>query len=427
MQPQRFLLIDPTLRDRRGHNLDYARLVIADASAAGFECHIFAHANSIFDPQEVGCPVERYFARAHTDAAVSDRATRSFQSVFGDRAYQLARSLRRVVSLAPELADRNNNIELSRARTFVAEAGKLFGRLAPTAHDRIFLPNLLWSEAVALAELLMNGEIAGGADIQILMRFDPPVGKISKHALAKAGEAKAITWLADTDELVGSYTELLHTNVVRAPVPIDGPALRRAALARPCPDPVVVVALGESRREKGFLLLPEMVARVLQRDAGIRFEIQTSLNMRGGEPGIGSAIAALRRMQGPNLTLLPPQLSSDQFATALGAAHILLMPYEASNYSKRSSGLLLNGLAAGLWIVSPALATGMAKCIERNRRDHQAILYESSTEGFANAVCEAATRARATPQQTIKEALLEEGLSRPWVSLSPYTTASARP
>ncbi|MEQ1779722.1 MAG: hypothetical protein ABMA14_00055 [Hyphomonadaceae bacterium] len=407
------MFIDPALRDKRGHNFDYARLIIADAKAAGFECHIFAHANSVIDAHELGCPVERYFARAHTDSPLADIAARSFKRVFGDRVYRLTRSVRRAVAPTAVPADAKSSVELSRARIFLNEARKLFSRLAPTDRDRIFLPNLIWSEAALLAQLLASEDVTGSADIQILMRFDPPVGEVSKRALAKAGETKAITWLADTDELVESYAELLQSNVLRAPVPIDGPALRRAALARPSPDPVVVVALGESRREKGFLLLPEIIARVLQKDTAIRFEIQTSLNMRGGEPGIGSAIAALRRMQGPNLTLLPPQLSSDQFAGVLGTAHILLMPYEASSYSKRSSGLLLHGLAAGLWIVMPEAAVSLLACVVRNRRQEQAILCKLSIDNYISGLCEAIARVREKlPPPT--PPMAEECIPPPW-------------
>lgn len=413
MQPQRFLFIDPTLRDKRGHNLDYARLVIADASAVGFECRIFAHASSTIEPRDVRCSVERYFAYAHTEAPVTHGAAKSFQRTFGDRAYRAARSVRRLVTPTPVLADRNSRIELSRARTFAAEASELLARLAPTACDRIFLPNLLWSEAVALTELLANEGIAGGADIQILMRFDPPTGAVSARALARAGETAAITWLADTDELVEAYADLLHTKVVRAPVPIDGPALRQAALTRSSPNPVVVSALGESRREKGFLLLPDMIAHVLKEDTGVRFEIQASLNMPGGEPGVSAAIAALQDLQGPNLNLLPPQLSSTEFAEVLGSSHVLLMPYHASSYSRRSSGLLLHGLAAGLWIVAPQTARAMAACVERNNRQDQVVFCDPSIKNYADGLREAIKYARDTPLDTPSQ-LPEEHIPTPW-------------
>ena len=313
----------------------------------------------------------------------------------------------------PVLADRNSRIELSRARAFAAEAGKLLVQLAPTARDRIFLPNLLWSEAVALTELLAHGGIAGGADIQILMRFDPPTGAVSARALARAGETAAITWLADTDELVEAYADLLHTSVVRAPVPIDGPALRQAALARSSPNPVIISALGESRREKGFLLLPDLVARVLKKDTGVRFQIQTSLNKPGGEPGISDAIAALQDMQGPNLSLLPQELSTAEFIEVLGASHVLVMPYQPASYSRRSSGLLLHGLAAGLWVVAPESARALAISTEQNERTGQVVFCSHAVESYEQSLYEAIARSRKNPPPPLHK-LVEELILPPW-------------
>jgi len=407
----RFFLIDPTLRDAAGHNLDYSRIVTAEARAAGFDCRVFAHAAATIGSTELGCAVEPWFSRGHKDLGISGAFANQLRRSIGPRAVSLARRVKRSLTRIqdPPTAEQ----ELARADPFAEEVSDLLMRFAPVTGDRLFFPNALWNEAVRIVQTIQAAGIESVTETQILLRFDPPQLHGAAALLSRVGQAKGVKWLADTEELAQAYGALLQSHVSRVRVPFEGDAIRKAATTRPKPDPVTVLAIGESRREKGFHLLPQIIERMLAIDPDIEYRVQLSQNVPGGEPGISEAMSRLQRLEGRNLKLLPAKISSATFTEILGEAHVLLLPYDALSYSRRSSGLLLHGLAAGMVIAMPKGAAALARCLAYNGRALQAVLCDGSIDGYVSAVIDAAHRVRFGAMPSL-ERLPEEELPAPW-------------
>lgn len=408
---RRMFLIDPTLRVGSGHNLDYARQVVVEASHAGFDCSIYAHRFPQLQGLKFGCEIVPWFSRGRADLSARDAVSSVVRRTLGERAYKWLRGLKK--RSPQQTSALSLKMDLAEADAFVADTRRLLKEIKPTPDDRLFFPNLTWTEAVRLAEALGSDASTQNCDVHILLRFDPPSEEIGGALLKRAGQVTGIHWLCDTSGLAKTYGNLLGTAVRRAKVPINGPALRKAAQARPKPDPVIVLVLGEARREKGFHMLPDLIGAVIAADPNIEFRVQAALNMPLGEPGIAAALSRLRGMRGKNLQLLAPRIETEEFYNHLGRGHIMLLPYDAETYSMRSSGLLLQALAAGLRIVGPASSNSIASCVAANDRSDQATLCDASIEAFTAALAKTArlVRENAPPP---REQLPEELQPTPW-------------
>jgi hypothetical protein len=406
-----FLLIDPTLRGAAGHNLDYARIVVAEAHAVGFACQVVAHASAALGEADLGCPVRRTFRRGHKDIAPGRPISRGLKRFVGGPAYHLARSAIR--ELFPATAEDVAAAEYADATDFRNETAELLADVRPVAGDRLFFPNLSWAEAVHLCELVEAGATPPGVELQAMLRFDPTQSERGQQRLAAIGGTRGVVWMSDTEELAAAYASILGAPVACARIPIDGGRLRAGAQRKPSPDPVRVAALGESRREKGFHLLPGIVQRVRAADPGVEFSVQLSHNIETGEPGMREAEATLRDMAGPGLSLLGAELPTAEFNSLVSSAHIMLLPYDARAYQLRSSGLLVQALAAGMRVVAPAEHSWIRSCLQRNALADHAVLSEHSVEGYAAAVLEAASAARAQPRLDLAP-VQEETRRAPW-------------
>jgi glycosyltransferase involved in cell wall biosynthesis len=278
--------------------------------------------------------------------------------MLGEKATQ---RLRRAVLGAPAGED---DATVARAAPFAGELADAIASFDWKAGDRAYCPTLFWAEAVHAAR--QAAEItARGARVSMCLRFDPPTGADGRDALRRAaGESAAIDWCADTDELAGAYDAILGRAVRTIRIPIDLARLGEDAARRPAPAPVRVAFIGESRREKGFHLLPDLVAAV-RREADVRFTIQLMAGEAGADASVTKAMARLR-VGADGVDLVHGALDQDGFHGVLAASHVLLLPYASDAYARRSSGLLVEGLAAGLAIVTPAADSWITRTIARN-------------------------------------------------------------
>jgi glycosyltransferase involved in cell wall biosynthesis len=322
--------------------------------------------------------------------------------MMGEAAYAGLRDVLRRADPSPSAG-----AALEPSQAFITDMRAVIADARPRSQDRIFLPNLHWHEAAWLA-----GELSAAApatEVQMVLRFDPPADEAGQAVLQQAG-AGAVSWFADTEELASAYARLLNRPVRRIPIPIDGEAIRSAARQRAA-SPATVLYLGESRREKGFHLLPEIIERTWAGQPAVRFIVQVSPNIAGGEKDIGKAVAALRKLQGPRVELRPSAVPSEDFPSLLASGQILLLPYQADAYRLRSSGLLVQGLASGLRIVAPAEPSWLRDYAARHARPGDVELCPSTAEGFARGVLAHASKPGVPP---LPQRLEEEALPRPW-------------
>lgn len=203
--------------------------------------------------------------------------------------------------------------------------------------------------------------------LHVLLRYDPaPLAAVIgtyrpyfDRIRTSPTLARSVRFHADTERLAATFSHLTGVAFLHAPIPFDQAHLR-AALADPTPpagDPLRVLYLGDARLEKGYTDLPAAVASLWADLVGpgrIRFVIQSNFNTPGGEPGVLSAQQQLAAYGDRRVRLLPEALDAPAYYRHLAEADIALIPYDAARYRERSSGVLVEAMAAGLPVVTSA-------------------------------------------------------------------------
>ena len=195
----------------------------------------------------------------------------------------------------------------------------------------------------------------------LLLRFDPAqlpprlphCARYFARIRASSVLMRHLHFHSDTEPLARHHTLLTGMTFTVVPIPLVHPP---AVTSRDAGRPLRAAYLGDARIEKGFLRLPEAARHLLPGHLAtgrLELAIQANLNVPGGEPGIAAARDELTGF-GPAVTLLREPLPPAEYRRLLDDSDIVLLPYSASRYRRRSSGILIEALAAGKVVVTTA-------------------------------------------------------------------------
>lgn len=408
---KRFLLIDADLRSAAGHTMEYARVVIRQAAAAGYSCEVAGCADGDFSDLPDVASVRAWFEPAQPSARGRSRLAPFLQQTIGDEAHaywtRLQPAIRPRRHASAEIA------LIKEAVRFAKQVEALLEDFSPAGHDRIFLPNLRWWEVIALFDNQAARTRLEACETFILLRFDPPTGAIGKQELTRVASALKVSWLTDTEELASAYSHMTGVRFARVSIPFEADELRSIAASRQPGSRFRVAVPGEARREKGFHLLPDIVEAVQRADPHIHFSIQIPRLPETAEASIVRAAHRLQDMNEAGISVLPVNLPADKFREFIGLSDILLLPYTAGAYKLRSSGLLLQGLAAGLNIVTSNQRSWLTGAIESNNALEQVWFSRHNPAAYAAAIVKVAEGLRSKPRPQPR-AVIEESLGTPW-------------
>lgn len=378
---RRLVIIEPNLRTVGGHCYDYVRVIAREAKAAGIAVEGVFHAAADDDVAALGFPFARVFHRVAATPEARTGLGKIAVALMGEGA---ANRLRRAVLGAPETED---DTALARVGAFGEELSVALAGVQWREGDRAYFPTVFWPEA-AIAAMQAEAMTAKGAVVSVCLRFDPPDTEDAKAHLRRAAESnRAIDWCADTDELAAAYGDILGAPVRTIRIPIDLEALAAALPSRAAPPPVRIAFIGESRREKGFHLLPDVIDAVRARHgADARFLVQI-LGESGADAEVAAAARRLRAMR--DVEVMDGALDQARFQRVLTEAHVLLLPYLAGNYQRRSSSLLVEGIAAGLAMVTPAAPSWMSRTLAREGVSENAFPFAGDARACADATSRA--------------------------------------
>ena len=251
---------------------------------------------------------------------------------------------------------------------FARDTKRLFEKVEVGAGDVVFIPTTSHRDMLGLAEFFGAANQDADATWHLLFRRSLPQGSVQGDAATSSelteirvafesfqreAGSRGIYFYTDSEELTEQYNQLGTFRFRKLPIPhthtsqerIDGQGPRR------------ITYLGDARREKGYHLLPAIVWE-LKTDyletGKARFVVQSNPNPREGEAETAIARAELRRFPSSLVTLYDEPLSSDGYQDLLHNSDITLLPYDRNDYSARSSGILVESLAAGIPVVVPA-------------------------------------------------------------------------
>jgi glycosyltransferase involved in cell wall biosynthesis len=227
--------------------------------------------------------------------------------------------------------------------------------------DLIVLPCCDQVLAAALASELARPRLAAAPAVLLWVLYAPHHLKAPDDPQAfrfQAESRAAFTELAacsgglrlhcETPAMADFYRRLLglEVGVLAGPGLVARPRATAAAATRP-----TVSCIGFANRAKGYGLLPEAVALVLQRHADARFMIHGVVEGSDAEAD-RTTFERLARL-GDRVVTRQGVLESDEYLDRLAEADLLLLPYDPAVYRSRGSGVFSDARAIGIPVVAP--------------------------------------------------------------------------
>ena len=255
----------------------------------------------------------------------------------------------------------------SMAAAFGRDTRNLFSKVILQSGDVVFVPTISHRDLLGLLDFFQAGKIPAGASWHFLFRRNLYRGTLeeSSNCVAEVTEIQSalqnfqekiggheVFFYTDSTELTRQYDQLETFSFHTLPIPHT----YSGGDATPAAGPLRVTYLGDARREKGYHLLPTIVGDLRQEVlAGkLQFVFQSNYNIPGGEPEAVVARAQLESFPESMVQLRKEALSSEDYKSLLLSSDITILPYDRNNYGARSSGVLVESLAAGIPVIVPA-------------------------------------------------------------------------
>lgn len=131
------------------------------------------------------------------------------------------------------------------------------------------------------------------------------------------------------------------------------PPRDRSSVTQPC-----VAFLGEQRLDKGYQLVPEIVAELLAANIPLRILVQNSWQRMDEQNAALQTIAA----RDPRLTVRIGTLPPSGWSQQLSEADLIVLPYDSSTYETSLSGIGAEAVANGIPQAVPA-GTGLSRLL----------------------------------------------------------------
>jgi glycosyltransferase involved in cell wall biosynthesis len=163
-----------------------------------------------------------------------------------------------------------------------------------------------------------------------------------------------IVLLADSRELVSEYT-LLNPGlrIHLAPIPharIPGNDWDTLARIR-AGDRLRIGYVGEARTNKGFDLLPRLLARA--RELGLLNSMELHIHAFCGNPAAPFYSRTLSGLRDPSVTLYFESMDDREYSGFLAGLDVVALPYTTDNYHSQTSGVFSEAMGGGKVVIVP--------------------------------------------------------------------------
>jgi|GEM_PF-2397708 len=354
----RVFIIDPSLRVLGGHHLSQAKCLLAESSAMGIPCTILGNLSA--EPRTLGLSIWRHFRISGYGAVEHDEHDQKYTAKKNQILYQ--------------------DLKWLSSRLF--RGGNLV--LFPAVTRNQVLGICRW-----IARLEGKGLTSPRVAICLMFPPDWPASPSSsqteaiyRQAVACLSPGAKVIWTCETADLAEAFEPIIGCRPIVLPVVLLPDKKYLATATREdqlLPANPVVSVLGCSRAEKGSLMVPEIVKRVVQMRPSARFTLQAQSESTRDENALAEAYQKLR----PAPRIVRGSVTQDAFVQLLEKTDLLLLPYDAENYKQRGSGLANQATALGIPIVAPTGCAFADKAAQENR----AVLYKANQpESIAAAV-----------------------------------------
>ncbi len=223
----------------------------------------------------------------------------------------------------------------------------------------LFAPNIDHMELLGWAWWLRSIPVDRRPQVRLLLRWSYFTEKDSREkgrysalaefSLRQLEQFPSLRLVTDSERLASEHRRLTQLPINVLPIPhtqFASTATLKMASSNP-----LVVFLGGARSEKGFPLLIEAAPQLLA--AGIQLTVQCHLDDSSDRKAAEARIKA-ESMTDPGIRLIKEPLDSVGYYALLRSADIIVAPYRKQYYRSRTSGIVVEALAAGKPVVVPA-------------------------------------------------------------------------
>ncbi len=256
--------------------------------------------------------------------------------------------------------------------SFFGRFGSEMAKVLFVRGSEVFVHTLNFTQLAEICEIipLQSKE----ARFHIVLRYDPGSDHFwnLKSQLLKLlfrwikKQKFQMFFYSDTPELCETLTERFGIAVKLLPI------LFESLTVSENPQTTVRISyLGDARIEKGFQHLPMILSQVLRQVLDVQFLIQLHISKSNAhDPVLQKAADEIRSLASRDpqrVVLLPGALDQKAYRDLLEKSDVILLPYDSIAYRWRSSGILVQGAAAGKVVLVPR-ATSMETMIHRDPR-----------------------------------------------------------
>lgn len=367
----RLLIVDQSLRDMVGHHLEYDLAVSNSAAEHDLSASVLAHA-SFRDSAAFGSiPVTPFFTQTYynVDRAWSVRLIRPVLRILPVwlRAPLIRTAVKPLSDLVKRRRERSSSPSIPMP-LFGAELCRYLADHRFGSRDHVLIHTINMSELHSAIESLPDDE--EGPLLHVVLRRDADEPGIRSGPWGGAPGAftrldkrpmlaKRVKFYTDSAGLAKQYRDLAPGLEIQV-LPVPYPAPPQPPRSRPCPrtaGPLRLTYVGDARVEKGFDRLPDLMRELggtLIDGRTAKLIAQSNAAMSLEDHVIARARNALKRYPTAQVELITRALAVEEFNALLFNADVIILPYDANSYRNRSSGILVQAIAAGKPVVTPA-------------------------------------------------------------------------
>jgi hypothetical protein len=250
--------------------------------------------------------------------------------------------------------------------------------------DIVFIPTLSTDDLEGIYQAIQISQAATECTWHLVFRrniFDgrePEYsGQMAKRhkeqrIFAKFADIKNVFFYTDTEELTRQYERLCGIHFTTLPIPIN-PDFRLQDNQN-VREPLIAVYAGDARKEKGYQYLPDIIDSVsdLTTSGRLCFELQSNTTFKRPQDDPETTLAKTELLSRNNsaVKLHTEALASAAYCDMVRNSNIGLLLYDRENYYARSSGALVECLAAGIPVIVPS-ASWLSAQLANVIRDYQ--------------------------------------------------------
>lgn len=338
LSPPALVLVDPHLKDFAHHHFNYDMAIVRAARNRGLQARILVD-------------------RAATDEVIGMLQAEAVLNAltFQPIRFQLLNTLRIGPAFQFLYAVIRRFLDLRKHLSPIATRNTMV--FVPTCDARNLTAWILWCACQSAASSPV---------VFLMLRFpcvrkddDPLSGPVragyalSLKYLPWLDAAERIKLCTDSKLLAQQYGELTKRRIAVLPIPhtegsVAGPTVdRKGRDSRTS----IVVALGDARKEKGFDILVGSIISLSSSEPSRDLVFVVHCPVHSTHHEMQRHVDRLSKLALANVRLIQEFLTAGEYYSLLDSADIVVMPYRRENYASRTSGPLIEAMAAGKIVI----------------------------------------------------------------------------